>query len=84
MPEELVSALALILVIEGALYALFPESMRRLPTHRARSTLLLEPLARGDLRVGTLVMKIHIMKIDLVRHMLIVFHGIRFVGRFER
>ena len=30
MPEELVNALAFILVIEGALYALFPESMRKL------------------------------------------------------
>lgn len=30
MPEELVNALAFILVIEGALYTLFPESMRKL------------------------------------------------------
>ncbi|MEC8088222.1 MAG: DUF2065 domain-containing protein [Pseudomonadota bacterium] len=30
MPEELINALAFILVIEGAFYALFPESMRKL------------------------------------------------------
>ena len=30
MLEELVNALAFILFIEGALYALFPESMRKL------------------------------------------------------
>lgn len=30
MPEDLVNALAFILVIEGALYSLFPESMRKL------------------------------------------------------
>lgn len=30
MPDELITAIALILVIEGGLYALFPEGMRRM------------------------------------------------------
>ena len=30
MPDELLTAIALILVIEGGLYALFPEGMRRM------------------------------------------------------
>lgn len=30
MPDELITAIALILVIEGGLYALFPEGMRKM------------------------------------------------------
>ncbi len=30
MPDELIIAIALILVLEGALYALFPNGMRRM------------------------------------------------------
>ena len=30
MPDELILALALILVIEGGLYAIFPDGMRRM------------------------------------------------------
>jgi uncharacterized protein YjeT (DUF2065 family) len=30
VPDELITAIALILVIEGGLYALFPEGMRRM------------------------------------------------------
>ena len=52
MPEELVNALAFILVIEGALYALFPESMRKLaqriervPSSSLRNSGFLPPLA---------------------------------------
>jgi uncharacterized protein len=48
LPEELVTALALVLVIEGVLYALFPSAMRR-----AVAAMLEQPA--GRLRVAGLI-----------------------------
>jgi uncharacterized protein YjeT (DUF2065 family) len=46
--SDLVTALALVLVIEGTLWALFPEAMKRAAAHAAL-------LASGPLRLGGLV-----------------------------
>ena len=48
MPDELVIALALILVIEGSLYALFPEGMRKMVQR-------IEQVPRSSLRTSGLL-----------------------------
>ena len=48
MPDELITAIALILVIEGGLYALFPEGMRRM-------ALQIEKVAPSSLRSAGLL-----------------------------
>ncbi len=55
MGDELVIALALILVIEGALYALFPEAMKRMMVRVAEqpgSALRSAGLAAATIGVG--------------------------------
>ncbi len=55
MADELVIALALILVIEGALYALFPEAMKRMMVRVAEqpgSALRSAGLAAATIGVG--------------------------------
>ena len=48
MPDELITAIVLILVIEGGLYALFPEGMRRM-------ALQIEKVAPSSLRSAGLL-----------------------------
>ena len=54
-PDELLIALALVLVIEGALYALFPEAMKRMMVSVAQqpgSALRSAGLAAATIGVG--------------------------------
>ncbi|MBT5647661.1 MAG: DUF2065 domain-containing protein [Rhodospirillaceae bacterium] len=61
MPEELITAIALILVIEGGLYALFPEGMRRM-------ALQIEKVAPSSLRsAGLLAATVGVGIIWLIR-----------------
>ena len=55
MPDELILAIALILVIEGGLYAIFPEGMRRMALQIERvspSTLRSAGLLAATIGVG--------------------------------
>ena len=61
MTDELITAIALILVIEGGLYALFPEGMRRM-------ALQIEKLAPSSLRsAGLLAATVGVGIIWLIR-----------------
>jgi uncharacterized protein YjeT (DUF2065 family) len=61
VPEELITAIALILVIEGGLYALFPEGMRRM-------ALQIEKVAPSSLRsAGLLAATVGVGIIWLIR-----------------
>ena len=55
MPDELIVAIALILVLEGGLYALFPDGMRKMVLHIERvpaSSLRSAGLLAATLGVG--------------------------------
>jgi len=61
VPDELITAIALILVIEGGLYALFPEGMRRM-------ALQIEKVAPSSLRsAGLLAATVGVSIIWLIR-----------------
>jgi uncharacterized protein len=61
VPDELITAIALILVIEGGLYALFPEGMRRM-------ALQIEKVAPSSLRsAGLLAATVGVGIIWLIR-----------------
>jgi len=61
VPDELIMAIALILVIEGGLYALFPEGMRRM-------ALQIEKVAPSSLRsAGLLAATVGVGIIWLIR-----------------